>query len=162
VDGGLSWTPLAMPANLIDPTSTPTSPQPFLQSTNASVGFDRSDNFYIVYSEHKADQSAGAIVLQKFSLSGGVETQLITNNVLYEWIVDSAINPVMTVDDNLPTFTDPTTGAVQNDPFSGDIYVTWSTSDTAPTGATNFNPNSIVLIQSSDGGNSFGGQTVIN
>jgi subtilisin-like proprotein convertase family protein len=162
VDGGLSWTPLAMPANLIDPTSSPSNLQPFLQSTNASVGFDRSDNFYIVYSEHKADQSAGAIVLQKFSLSGGVETQLITDNVLYEWIVDSAINPAMAVDDNLPTFTDPTTGAVQNDPFSGNIYVTWSTNDTAPTGATNFNPNSIVLIQSSDGGNSFGSQTIIN
>ena len=52
-------------------------------ATNATVSFDRSvavdpatgqvvanlENFYVVYADHKADNSAGAIVLEKFNFS---------------------------------------------------------------------------------------------
>ena len=38
----------------------------------------------------------------------------------------------MTVDNNLATFTDPTTGDVQADPDSGNVYVSWTSVDVKP------------------------------
>ena len=69
----------------------------------------------------------------------------------------------MQVDSNLPSFTDPTTGQVQTDPYSGDVYVSWSGIDVMPSLVTNlaiYNPNRIKLIVSSDGGNNFTSETI--
>src|SRR5205823_5955915 len=64
-DAGASWSPLSIPTgfgNLTDPNSTLTNPQPFAQSTDASVAFDQKENVYLLYAEHTADNSAGAFV----------------------------------------------------------------------------------------------------
>src|SRR5262249_3600600 len=55
---------------------------------------------------------------------------------------------------------DPDTGVP--DPFAGAVYVGFSTDYTAPTGATNFNPNSIKLMASLDGGLNFTTQAFVN
>ena len=34
--------------------------------------------------------------------------------------------PTMNVDDNVPSFTDPTTGEVQTDLNSGNVYIAWN------------------------------------
>src|SRR5262249_38554914 len=53
---------------------------------------------------------------------------------LYLWANnDPAVNPTIVVDTNLPSFTDPITGATQNDPLSGEIYVAWNTNNALPT-----------------------------
>ena len=58
----------------------------------------------------------------------------------------------LAVDSNLATFTDPDVpGYVQTDPFAGNVYVAWSTNNVAPaTVPTNFNPNAIKIVASSD------------
>ena len=68
------------------------------------------------------------------------------------------------MDSNLPSFTDPTTGQVQTDPYSGDVYVSWSSIDVKPSlaNAAVFNPNRIKLIVSSDGGNNFTSEAIAN
>src|SRR5262249_8910695 len=70
---------------------------------------------------------------------------------------DAAVKPTITGDTGVSTFTDPDTGAVQNDPSAGTIYVGWHTINTAPTGpaATNFNPNTIKILASNDQGKNF-------
>src|SRR5207249_10255970 len=68
-DGGLTWSPLTIPGNLTDPNSSLQNPAPFAQSTDASVAIDRNENVYLLYSEHTADNSAGAFVLQKYDFS---------------------------------------------------------------------------------------------
>jgi len=161
-DSGVTWNEFFLPFNLTDPASANNNPQPFAQATNASVAFDRNDNFYVTYSEHAASNDSGAIVLQKYSFTSASPTQLITNKVLYEWVQDAALNPVLAVDSNLPTFTDPDTQAVQTDAFSGNVYVAWSTNNVAPTNFNNFNPNVVKVIASSDGGATFTTQTFAN
>ena len=68
----------------------------------------------------------------------------------------------MQVDSNLPEFTDPASGQVQTDPYSGDVYVSWSGVDVKPSlvNAGTFNPNRIKLIVSSDGGNNFTSEAI--
>src|SRR5262249_15463791 len=157
----------------------PMSPTPFTTVTDASVAFDRSHNFYVLVSEQLGSatgvtRAAGAIVLWKFSFSGfaptftalpnqiGVPTNPAagtSGKVLYEWVnADAALSPMLTVDNNLPV--DPDTGVP--DPFAGAVYVGFSTDYTAPTGATNFNPNSIKLMASLDGGLNFTTQAFVN
>ena len=53
----------------------------------------------------------------------------------------------MAVDDNIASFTDPTTGEVQTDISAGNVYVAWATGTVAPASTTSpfrspfFNPN---------------------
>src|SRR5262249_51366469 len=141
-DGGQTWNFLLLPFNLPDPT-TSNPVKPFHEATNANVAFDRNESAYVVYSEHADNNASGAIVLQKYDFSGGSPAQTISNSVIYEWIQEPAFNPMLAVDNNLPTFRDVTTGAIQRDPFAGDVYVAWNTENIAPTGATGFNPNVI-------------------
>ena len=65
----------------------------------------------------------------------------------------------MAVDDNVPSFTDPTTGEVQTDLSSGNIYIAWSGTIVPPAAATRlgvfFNPSPILMTVSSDGGQTF-------
>ena len=77
INAGQTWTPLfgepgsGLPVNpiLADP-NTDMPVLPYLQVTNPSVGFDRSENFYILDSYHNSGGTSGAIVLQKFNFSG--------------------------------------------------------------------------------------------
>jgi subtilisin-like proprotein convertase family protein/photosystem II stability/assembly factor-like uncharacterized protein len=167
-DGGQTWNALPLPPNLIDPnTSMPTSS--FAADTDASVQFDTNNNFYVVYAEHAADNSTGAIVLQKFKFSGAAPTNLApagsgAYSVAYEWAQPvtansyPAFNPMLAVDNNVASYTDPQSGVTQKDPYSGNIYIGWSTQlgDPKNIAANAFNPNTIQVIGSSDGGNTWG------
>ena len=91
--------------------------------------------------------------------------------MLYRWGQDPASHPIVVVDNNLDTFTDPATGGrTQTDRFaadatngtSGNVYVAWDTVDANPTAINNFNPNAIKLVVSSDGGNQFGAVRTLN
>ena len=86
--------------------------------------------------------------------------------MLYGWNAsgsqDTVNHPTMQVDSNKATFTDPTTGLVQTDPYSGNIYVSWSSVDIKPVlaDAGVFNTNRIKLVVSSDGGNNFTSEAI--
>ena len=88
--------------------------------------------------------------------------------IVYESLQDNALNPVLAVDDNLTTLTDTNPKVnngqpyTQSDPYSGNVYVAWATNDTPPQGATNFNPQRILMVGSSDGGQSFSGPVVMS
>ena len=124
------------------------------------------------------------MVLQKYSFTGSTPTaQSFTTNqqtpnpygfgggfggsgdlkIIYQWLAsgtnDQAINPTMTVDDNLATI--PNGVASQADPFAGDVYVAWTSVDiNTSIPITPFNPNRTKLVVSSDGGNNFSPLTV--
>src|SRR5262249_16290351 len=116
-NGGINWTSfIAQPTILADPAGGN-----FAQVDNASVAFDRNNNFYIVSSEHSAttDQT-GAVVIQKFDYSAATPTlrPIGANNTttLYTWDVrgnstattpsGAVISLSLAVDDTVSTFTD--------------------------------------------------------
>src|SRR5207244_2494876 len=69
------------PFVLSDPTETPSPGDPDIaleQQTDASVAFDRNGNFYVVWSEHRADNVVGDIRFAKFSFAGGAPIQQST------------------------------------------------------------------------------------
>ena len=146
VDGGQTWTAFQDSVVLLDPNTTnPTVP--YLQITNPSLSFDRNGNFYVLLDEHNGGGTSGAIVLQKFAFTGDAPVAVryqqpfggsAPYNIIYQWLPpgDQAFEPTMAVDDNIPSFTDPTTGEVQTDICSGNVYVAWATGTVAP--ATNF------------------------
>lgn len=173
---------------VLDPaTSGPTIPYKYV--TGPSVGFDDSGNVYIL-SEYSNDStpatsSSGAVVLQKYSFTGSAPVgQAFTGNeqtpnpygfggfggsadakIIYQWMAsgteDQAINATMTVDDNLATI--PSSVNSQADPYSGNIYVAWTSIDVnTAIPITPFNPNRTKLEVSSDGGNNFSPLTVTN
>src|SRR5439155_1144883 len=73
---------------------------------------------------------------------------------------DAAMNPTIVIDNNPASFTDPVTNITQVDPFSGAIYVAWTTRLAPPNGGNpppppTFNPNTIQVVGSFDGGTTF-------
>jgi subtilisin-like proprotein convertase family protein len=165
-NGGVSWNPLPALPILNDPTKT-SAPFQFPQVTDASVAFDRNDNFYILDSQHQTGNAIGVLALSKFNFSGNAPTTTFLNNTAYQWISTNpndhfAIAPTLAVDDNVASFTDPTTGAVQTDTHAGNVYVAWQSFDATPQGATNWNPNRIVISASADGGQTFGAPVTVN
>jgi subtilisin-like proprotein convertase family protein len=126
------------------------------------------------YGHNNLEYQAGAVVLQKYSFTGAAPTLtpqvyypgsdpvnpgLQTENTLYEWATpnsNSVMNPTVAVDGNAATYTDPTTGATQTDPQSGNVYVAWNTHYKGPDNSgVYFNPNVIIVRGSSDGGVTF-------
>src|SRR5262249_4249382 len=127
----------------------------FAQASNATVAFDRAaavnlatgqitknlESFYVVYVDHRADNSAGAVVLRKFNFSGvggglpgePADVTHVVNDpsgagILYQWAgnsdadSDPALNPVVSADSNLPPIVkDPTSGKLVSfiDPATG-------------------------------------------
>jgi subtilisin-like proprotein convertase family protein len=179
IDGGQTWNTFYRDfqneAILPDPNTTnPTVP--YLQITNPSVDFDRTGNFYILLDEHNSGGTSGALVLQKFNFANSApvvqrfksaEGGSIDYNLIDQWLPagDFALNPTMAVDDNVPSFTDPTTGEVQTDLSSGNIYIAWSGQIVPPAGNPQgvfFNPSPIVLTVSSDSGQSFSALNAVN
>lgn len=172
LNGGQSWTVINSPeVDLPDPnTFNPT--YPYQQETNPSVAFDRNGNFYTLVEEHNAAGTSGAFVLEKFAFTGDTPVQErftsgLNYNLLYQWLPpgDFGYDPTLAVDDNIASFTDPTTGQVQTDASTGNVYVAWVGGYVPPAlnplGAF-FNPNPIVMITSSDGGSNFSGAELIN
>ena len=180
-DGGQNWTNFnAAPPTLTDPNSPSNATFVFSQVTDPSVGFDTNNNVYIMVDEHSTDPqnntgpASGAIVLEKFDFSGS-SPKLVpftniysgnqqSNNVLYEWAngIDAVATPTMAVDDNQASFVDPSTKKTQTDPYSNNVYVAWATNTNAPNGANNYNANTIQMIASDDGGQTFTSPTILN
>src|SRR5438067_7004579 len=179
-DGGQSWTTFINPVpaspglrNLPDPTlNPPPPPNPpvrFSTVTNPTVAIDRAENVYIVDAEHNAANTVGALVLQRWRFTGGGPVAVASDVVVQRWTnADPILNPVVAVDNNLPSFTDPLTGAAQtdtlavlsNDPNNAGLqvpkalYVAWNTDNrppSTPPGGT-FDPNVIMVAGSADGG----------
>jgi subtilisin-like proprotein convertase family protein len=172
LDGGQTWT--ALPGNSIvnvdfqrDFSVTPPtgSETVFTQTTDASIAFDRNQNFYLLSSTHNDANTAGILDLQRFSFTGNTPTSLGTTPV-YSWdmadsaaksgTADEAVTPTLAVDTNVASFTDPTTGVTQTDPFSGNIYAVWAEVDSnVYDGPGTFNPNTIRMAASADQGQHF-------
>jgi subtilisin-like proprotein convertase family protein len=178
INGGQTWSvlfsePGTFPGPnpiLIDPNTGPTNPIPYTLVTNPSVAFDRSENVYVLDSYHNLAGSSGALILQKFNFSGDApvaqtfSTPQTGSNapyrILYQWLPadDFAVDPTLQVDNNFPSFVDPTTGDLQTDPTSGNVYVSWAGVVVPPAGnplGAAFNPNPIYVLASSDGGKTF-------
>ena len=160
-NGGASWTGFTPSAQVNDFTSTTVPPPLFAQATDASVDFDRNNNFYVVDSQHTADNTAGVLFLNKFNVSGGAPASVIANKAIYSWTGDQAIKPTLAVDKNVAFFSDGG-GKTQTDLGAGNVYVAWASADVAPPNAVNFDPNAIRVISSSDGGQSFTGFATAN
>src|SRR5262249_914102 len=137
-DEGQSWTGLLntdpggtdLFANSIDPANAGLA-TPFAQVTNPTAAIDRSGNVYVTCVERNAGSPSGALVLQKFTFPGATPTQTISNKALQRWLNNGGLNdiiqnPVVAVDDNLASFTDPATNTVQTDTLAGKaVYVAW-------------------------------------
>ena len=141
VNGGQSWASFQSTVVLSDPnTNNPVLP--YLQITNPSVSFDRSGNFYVLLDEHNGGGTSGALVLEKYAFTADAPVAVrfhqpsggsAAYNIIYQWLPpdDQAYQPTMAVDDNIASFTDPTTGQVQTDISSGNVYVAWATGTVA-------------------------------
>ena len=121
-DGGQSWNPqlagTLTPTALTrpqDPNIPPNPlPVPYTDASYPSVAFGRDGTVYYLSLAHNAAKTSGAVVFTKaaFGAVPGAPT------VLYRWLnAEQALNPVIAVDNNTPTFTDPTTGATFTDPL---------------------------------------------
>lgn len=174
-DGGKTWNQQgssgAPPGGYQFPQSfDPTTTNPvilFPQYSDASVGFDRNDNFYVLYSGHKTDNSVGVLLLNKYNFSTNTAQTVFSDKEVYKWIQDSAFTPTLKVDDSVASFTDTNTvtntNTNQSDSYTGNVYVSWTSNDVAPaSNPSNFNPNRIRLVASTDGGASFSGIQSLN
>lgn len=151
--------------NTSDPAATTATNIVFYAQANApSIAFDLAHNFYIVATETNANGSSGALVMQKYAFAGAAPSVQISNKILARWAngVDPVLNPVIGIDTNPALYTDTNPNGStysQTDTMSGKaIYVAWGTNNTAPadpgTGVV-FNPNTIKVIASADGGYTF-------
>jgi len=118
------------------------------------------------------------LILTKFNFTGSspVPVYFVNPNdgsyqpysIIRQYVQDPVFNPTLTVDDNQLQFTDPTTHATQSDPYAGNVWVGWSTDETAPTGiyavpsSPGWNPDSIQMVSSSNGGQSFTSSTLVS
>jgi subtilisin-like proprotein convertase family protein len=165
-DGGATWDrtpfdllslqgPLFQPlfVNLRDP-SQPNPNVQYSQASSPSVAYARNGDIYISYLVHNEDKSSGAVIVR--SLNWNPQTRTLTDNgpaaVVYQWSgQDPALNPVIAVDNNLPSFTDPDTGVTRTDTMVGKgVYIAWNTRADIPANfpANNWNPYAILVAAS--------------
>lgn len=145
IDGGYSWGStgfgtIADP-NLPNPPAQFPNPVPspdpvayaYAQVGSPSVSWSREidslgslrEFFYVVEAQHDATNTSGSIVLTKWDFTddqplGVSDTDNNLGAVLsvpiYTWVgADAGFHPVVGVDNNLTTYTDPVTGAAQTD-----------------------------------------------
>ena len=116
-NAGSSWNGPSTIMDVGDPSTfnAPSGAEsPFAQNEHANLAFDRLENFYVVSAQHNANDTSGAIVLDKWNFSGGAPSRVGSQQVIYSWFnQDPAYNPVVAVDSNLPSFTDNRTGIAE-------------------------------------------------
>ncbi|MGA2704845.1 MAG: VCBS repeat-containing protein, partial [Isosphaeraceae bacterium] len=163
-DGGATWNPLGeisppiIDANTIDATP----PTPYTQVTEPSVAFDASNHVYVLTSQNTG-ATDGALVLSKYDFSSSTPDPEFLDNIVYRWLPasDAAYSPTLAVD---AAPLNPPAG-VPVDPYANNVYVAWASGD-IPLANTNvelpFNPHRAELVVSSDGGQTFGGETIAN
>ena len=166
IDGGKTWNSLSTDGGLIDFSQSQMGGPKFLtQTTNPTVGFDRSGAAYVLASTHNGGGTVGVLTLDRFDLSKATASlapvETLTMSPVYSWSgVDAASYPTLAVDTNLPVYTDTNARGEtvsQVDPYAGNVYVAWASTDTntAPNPIPQFNPNTIKLTSSSDQGTTF-------
>jgi hypothetical protein len=141
-DGGQTWSGVGGLAGLADDpsifNSVTNNTGTFTTTTSPSIAFDRSQQLYVVDIEENAGATSGMVILQRIDFSqttnGNPPTVVALTppsgasdlndqdgnvdgaTVLYRWLnQDPAYKPVVATDINLPSFTDPNTGAQQID-----------------------------------------------
>lgn len=156
-NGGQSWSQVGVGNQKVDPTTLGGTPAPYAQATDATVAFDHSDNLYILYSQHNSGSSTGELLLTKYHASGGGFAQVFNNNPVYQWTasVTAVYSPTLAVDSGVKTFSDQ--GRTQNDPFAGNVYVSWTGLATPPKAISTSvsTVSDVYLTGSSDGGATF-------
>ncbi|MDG3008110.1 Ig-like domain-containing protein [Paludisphaera mucosa] len=174
-DGGLSWTNFAtLGTSIATPLQVDAGIAPgpngftfYTQTNNPQIAFDNAHNLYVLTQQSNGANTSGALLLRKFNFSGS-SPSLVSDQVVRQYVTDAVFNPTLTVDDNQAQFVDPTNGFVQTDPTAGNVWIGWSTNEAAPTGdlflrpGSTWNPNSIQVIVSSDGGATFSGASKVN
>ncbi len=156
LNGGRTWSNLSLPGPRLDPTVT-TNPPPLNQYAEG-VGFDRNNNLYIGLLEDNGGDSGGFAFVEKYNAASLPSAP--TTNLVYAWNQSATneqdqpaiIDFSMAVDDNVASFTDPTTHETQSDPNSGAVYVAMTINSPMPSGApTPYNPYTIFVEGSADG-----------
>jgi subtilisin-like proprotein convertase family protein len=138
-DGGTTWQQYDMPAPLLNPTTNPLAP--FAGALDASVAFDTSGHFYLLWKEQGSNtpgsgDTSGAIRVARFTFSNFLVNNFTPDVVstVYEWANggSNALDPTIAIDTNPATFTDPQTHVTQNDPYSGNVYVSFVLNTPSP------------------------------
>ena len=158
-NGGTSWHTFGLGVD--GDASTYPNIVPYTQVTEPSVSFDGQGNFYVLDRQHTGTAS-GELSLSKFQFTGGGVSQVSVNRV-FRWTTgaEQAFDPTLAVDSSLAN---PPAG-VPADPFANNVYVAWASGDIHPANPNvenPFNPNRIMLVVSSDGGQTFSGETIAN
>jgi subtilisin-like proprotein convertase family protein len=174
-NGGTTWTGLGeINLPLTDAATIDSNPPtPYAQVTEPNVAFDASGNAYVLTLQ-STGPADGALVLSKWNFTGSAPVQIdypdnnsgiFTNgySVVYRWLStsDAANTPTLDVDSGL---LNPPAG-VPADPFANNVYVAWASTDIKPAAlpaTADYNPNRAELVVSSDGGNTFSGETILN
>jgi subtilisin-like proprotein convertase family protein len=159
----------AYSSDLLDDPTTQDPIQTFAQVSNASVAFDNANQVYILDAQNQGNTGPGspnALALFKWDFGGNSPVQVPIGSggrfgggnfkVVYESLGDMSLTPALAVDDNLPDF-----GGL-HDASAGAVYVAWATNDVPPQNPANFNFNRILMVGSSDGGNTFSAPVILN
>ena len=133
-DRGQSWAAQFPTVNVLsDPLTANFGFDPFIALDSPSAAYDRNGNLYVAYIQRNAANTSGALVLDKFTVDAfGNVAHVGNQQVLYRWAnQDPIFNPVVGVNNLLPSFTDPVTGQVSTNSGAGrGVYVAWNTSAT--------------------------------
>ncbi len=170
-NGGVTWTSFSPgPGPMFDEAVAPASDGSrtrYTQTTNPQAAFDNNGQLYVLTQQSNAGNSSGALILRKFNFSGNTPTTVF-DKIVHQYVQDPVFNPTLTVDDNQKSFVDPVTGAAQTDSYAGNVWIAWSTNEAKPTDIFNhddqglvWNPNSIQVVASSDGGSTFTGAALV-
>ncbi len=172
-NGGASWSDAEVFQSRRDPM-LPANTNPnanYTHTSSPAVAFGRDGTIYFVYLAHNAAKTSGALLFTRVAFNGIVP---VTPTVLYQWTgADPALNPTIGVDNNLPTYTDPVTGAVFTDTLTTrtvgrqSVYVAWNgnaanAADVITSGGVLFfNPNPIMAAVSADNGDTWSNPTPV-
>ena len=88
-NAGSSWNGPSTIMDVGDPSTfnAPSGAEsPFAQNEHANLAFDRLENFYVVSAQHNANDTSGAIVLDKWNFSGGAPSRVGSQQVIYELV----------------------------------------------------------------------------
>jgi subtilisin-like proprotein convertase family protein len=125
LDGGQTWSAIAFPTQPgIDPNTTVTAVYdpsiykgpgaafytPYAVTEDVGIAFDKQGNFYVISNQHNTANDTGAIILQKFSTTGippGVPEIVSTQTLFAYRGQDQAYNPVIAINTNEVSYTDP-------------------------------------------------------
>src|SRR5262245_22832085 len=190
-NGGTTW---SAPINFIDPIFGGTNPWmpvgadpvhapqlvPFEDVSDPNIAWDNFGNVFVTYTEHHTDNTAGRVMLQKFSFvcAPNQVTGPSAPPIMYSWFNStSANNPNVAVDTNRGFFQDPDLAAnnpagrqeddlanIQVNKDAVRVFVTWDTRivDTSNNIPGGINPNAILMRYSDDGGRTFSGSLMVN